>query len=199
MPRTRKSRSHLALGLALFLTQACVHAAGEGAGHRQTVRLLTVGNSFSTDATRFLGDLARAGGHVLVHHEVAIPGGTLSQHWEKAERNRQDPSRPEGLYETGVSLRQELRAEPWDFVTIQQASKLSHDASTYRPYASLLHHLIHENARGAEILVHETWAYRVDDRRFVGRPSQGSRPRSRRCTKACRGRTRPSPASSVRG
>src|SRR5262250_297825 len=138
MERARGPASRLAVALPLLLAQACAHVAGEGGEHRRNVRLLTVGNSFSTDATRFLGDLAKAGGHVLVHHEVAIPGGTLAQHWEKAERNRQDPSSPEGLYETGVSLRQELGAKPWDFVTIQQASKLSHDASTYRPYATLL-------------------------------------------------------------
>src|SRR3954469_15472835 len=107
----------------------------EGDGPRTTVRLLNVGNSFSQNATRYLGDLAKAGGKVLVHHQASIGGGTLAQHWEKILRHADDPEDRRGLYSTRRSLEEELGAEPWDYVTIQQASVLSHDVSTYRPYA----------------------------------------------------------------
>ena len=52
----------------------------------KTVRLLTVGNSFSQNATRFLGSLASSSGNVLIHHQAVIGGATLAQHWEKAEQ-----------------------------------------------------------------------------------------------------------------
>src|SRR5712691_4803753 len=42
----------------------------------KTVRLLTVGNSFSQNATRFLGDLVAAAGNVLIHHQAVIGGAT---------------------------------------------------------------------------------------------------------------------------
>lgn len=133
----------------------------------KTVRLLTVGNSFSQNATRFLGSLASAAGHVLVHHQAVIGGATLAQHWEKAEQFEKDPQDQRGFYASKRSLQQELRAEPWDFVTIQQASIRSHDVSTYRPYARQLHAYIKKHAPQAEVLLHQTWAYRCDDPRFA--------------------------------
>ncbi|WP_165070738.1 DUF4886 domain-containing protein [Paludisphaera rhizosphaerae] len=132
-----------------------------------TVRLLTVGNSFSQDATRYLPDVVKAQGDVLVHHQAGIPGGTLQQHCEKADAHAKDPADPRGLYvNSKLSLVQELKAEPWDFVTIQQASIRSHDYATYQPFADRLVAIIKELAPGARIVVHETWAYRRDDPRF---------------------------------
>jgi hypothetical protein len=133
----------------------------------RTVRLLNVGNSFSQNATRYLGEVAKSRGDVLIHHQAAIPGGTLRQHCEKAEAHDADPDDPAGLYAgTKRSLAWELAAEPWDYITIQQASLFSHDVATYRPYAERLVDRIRRGAPGAQIVVHETWAYRVDDPRF---------------------------------
>jgi hypothetical protein len=129
-------------------------------GKPKTVRRLTVGNSFSANATHFLGNLAKAGGNTLQMHEANIGGGTMAQHWEKVEQHEHDPNDPRGLYNTKRSLRQELLAEPWDFVTIQQASIHSHDVSSYRPYAKQLFDFIKQNAPKAEVLLHETWPYR---------------------------------------
>src|SRR5947207_15567361 len=91
----------------------------------KTVRLLTVGNSFSQNATRYLGDLVNAKGHTLIHRPLAIGGASMEVHWEKARLHEQDPKNPRGLYGK-KSLREELVSEAWDFVTIQQASIKSH-------------------------------------------------------------------------
>src|SRR5438874_16566 len=72
--------------------------ADRAAKPARTVRLLTVGNSFSHNATRYLPDLVRAAGNVLVHHEAIIGGGTLAQHWEKAELHEKDRQDKRGLY-----------------------------------------------------------------------------------------------------
>jgi len=132
----------------------------------KTVRLLTVGNSFSRDATTYLDELAKAAGDTLIHHQAAIGGGTLQQHCEKFQKHESDPTDPEGLYSTGKSLKDELTAEPWDFITIQQASIKSHDVSTYRPFARELYDYIKKHAPNATVIVHQTWAYRRDDPRF---------------------------------
>lgn len=161
----------LASGL-LFTTDT--RAADDAANKAKTVRLLTVGNSFSQNATRFLGNLASAGGNTLVHHQAAIGGATLAQHWEKVQQHEKDPQDQRGLYSTKRSLKQELLAEPWDYVTIQQASIRSHDVETYRPYARQLHDFIKKHAPRAEVLIHQTWAYRRDDPRFaVKSPAPG--------------------------
>lgn len=141
----------------------------------RTVRLLTVGNSFSRDATRYLDEVAKSRGDVLIHHQAAIPGGTLQQHCEKAEAHDADPEDPNGLYPgTRRSLTWELAAEPWDYIPIQQASLRSHDVETYRPHAERLVERIRRGAPGARVVVHQTWAYRVDDPRFD--PSNGPTP-----------------------
>lgn len=164
----------LGVATATLLAPGAVAAEEDAARPPKTVRLLTVGNSFSQNATQYLDDLATAAGNVLVHHQATIGGASLAQHWEKAKRHEDDPEDPLGLYSTNRSLKQELRAERWDFVTIQQASFISHDLSTYRPYARWLFDEIKRHAPQAEVLVHQTWAYRSDDPRFAaGAPRPG--------------------------
>lgn len=133
----------------------------------KTVRLLTVGNSFSQNATRFLPGLAKAGGHELIHRPIVVGGASLQLHAEKAQKHDLDANDKGGLYANGRSLQQELAADRWDFVTIQQASIKSHDLGTYRPYAGQLRDYIQKYAPSAQLLVHQTWAYRCDDPRFA--------------------------------
>lgn len=157
------------------LTWAAAPAKPAAEKKPKTVRLLTVGNSFSGNATEYLGKLAQAGGHVLVHRSASMGGGTLAQHWAKVEAHEKDPKDQRGLY-TKRSLKQELAAEPWDIVTIQQASILSHDQATYRPYAVQLRDFIKQQAPQAEVVVHQTWAYRRDDPRFTKPPTKPGAP-----------------------
>lgn len=157
------------------LSIAILSPRGVGAGEgKQTVRLLNVGNSFSQNATRHLNELAKASGRVLVHGQAVIGGSTMAQHLEKAELHEKDPQDKAGLYNTQKSLKQYLLAEPWDVITIQQASIRSHDVATYRPSAKQLYDYIKKYAPQSEVVIHQTWAYRVDDPRFaVAEPKPG--------------------------
>jgi hypothetical protein len=137
------------------------------AGSPVTVRLLTIGNSFSQNATKYLDDLAKADGNLLIHQGAVVGGCTLSQHWARVEILDRNPGETKALYSTGRSLRQMLAAEPWDYVTIQQASMISHNPATHQPWAGKLASLIRELAPSSELLVHQTWAYRCDDPRFT--------------------------------
>lgn len=133
---------------------------------RDSVRVLAVGNSFSDNATSYLRQLAEAAGNQIVIGRASIGGGRLQQHWAKVDAFQKDPQRPEAKYSSGDTLHDLLSREPWDYVTIQQFSWLSHDTSTHEPWASNLVGYIREHAPDARLLVHQTWAYRVDDRRF---------------------------------
>jgi hypothetical protein len=154
------------LPLACLAIAFSVAQADEAKAPKKTVRLLTVGNSFSHNAVHYLGNLAEAADNKLILREAIIGGSTMQQHWDKAQLHEKDPESKEGLYSTGHSLDEELKMEPWDFVTIQQASIKSHDVSTYRPYAAELRDYIKKYAPHAELLLHETWEYRNDDPRF---------------------------------
>jgi hypothetical protein len=65
------------------------------------------------------------------------------------------------------SLRDMLTRQKWDIVTIQQVSTLSHDITTYEPYITEIYNYIKKHAPQAKIYLHQTWAYRIDDPRFV--------------------------------
>lgn len=60
------------------------------------------------------------------------------------------------------SLRQALEAEKWDYVTIQQVSNDSFKFETFEPFAGELVAYIRKYAPTAEIVIHQTWAYRED-------------------------------------
>jgi hypothetical protein len=158
----------LAATLLLVLRADAGNAPDALAAQPKTVRLLTIGNSFSGNATHFLGDLAKAGGNVLVHQPMSIGGAAMDVHWTKIQANEKDPKDPAGLYGTR-SLSATLQSGEWDFVTIQQASIKSHDIETYRPFAAQLQQYVKTHAPKSELLLHETWAYRCDDPRFASK------------------------------
>ena len=143
------------------------------AGEPKTVRLLTIGNSFSSNATRHLKDLSKAGGHTLIHNSLVIGGSSFQVHADKTKAEGKAR-----LYTNGKDLVANLTADRWDYVTIQQASIKSHDFSTYQPHAGFLRDLIVKHAPQAKLLIHQTWAYRVDDPRFAVQEAQPGEPRT---------------------
>ena len=166
---------HITLFLAsLFVLCGHLFAADAPlAKAAKTVRLLTVGNSFSANTTRHLNDLVKAAGNALIHQPLVVGGASLELHATKAQAHEKDPQSTNGFYGK-QSLKQHLVAQPWDFVTIQQASMKSHGIATYRPFAKQLHDTIKQHAPKAAVLVHQTWAYRVDDPRFaIATPKAG--------------------------
>jgi hypothetical protein len=162
--------------LALLSLACAVPAAEPPAG--KTVKLLTVGNSFSANATHYLGDLAQAAHINLIHRPLIIGGSSFDVHWARVEKFEADPKDKAGQYSGGRSLQQELQSDKWDYVTIQQASIKSHDLSTYQPYARQLRDYIKKYAPTAELLIHETWPYRVDDPRFSPKEPKPGEPKT---------------------
>jgi hypothetical protein len=156
----------------------CLVALASPAAEPKTVRLLTVGNSFSANATRYLGDLAKAGGHTLIHQPLVLPGASFQDQVAKARKHEEAPKSKSGLYANGLGLKEALRKETWDYVTIQQASIKSADFRTYQPYAGWLRNYIAKHAPQANLLIHQTWAYRIDDPRFLKPSGKEGEPQS---------------------
>lgn len=135
----------------------------------KTVRILTIGNSFAENALTYLPQLAEASGHELVDGRANLGGCTLQRHWNHAARFEANPEDPEGSpYSRGkYSLKDLLGQEPWDFITLQQVSYQSHDLATYYPYIDHLYHYVKAGVPEARLFLHQIWAYRVDDPRFI--------------------------------
>jgi len=132
------------------------------------IHILAIGNSFSTDATRYLHDLAKAAGQDVTVVDLYIPGCPLSRHY----RNMLSDERAYELEINGqrsgfhVSLKEALLNRDWDYVTVQQASPRSTAYETYQPYLNELAAYVRRLAPKAKVLVHETWAYEQDSERL---------------------------------
>ena len=136
--------------------------------HPDSVRILTVGNSFSQDSMSYLWELLHCGGIPLVTlGNLFYPGCSLAQHLEFA-RNRT----PVRSYEKNVSgawtardnvcLYDGIADEEWDIIVFQQASYVSGMADSYGQALTGLLDLVKPLAPRAKFCWNMTWAYQSD-------------------------------------
>ena len=125
------------------------------------MKILAIGNSFSTDATTYLHQTALAQGVALEVYNLYIGGCPLEKHALNLETN--EPAYELQLNgaptERMVSIREMLSSGPWDAIITQQASHDSGWMETYEPFLGLLVETIRRECPGVRILLHETWAY----------------------------------------
>jgi len=133
---------------------------------KNTLRLFVIGNSFSQNATTFLPQIAKEKGKALTIGRAELGGHSLAQHWGYVEKFEMDSTDVKGKPYGGKSLRMLLSQGIWDVVTIQQYSYLSGDSASYNPYAQKLVDYIKKLQPQAEIVIHQTWAYRADANKF---------------------------------
>ncbi|NLB68178.1 MAG: DUF4886 domain-containing protein [Lentisphaerae bacterium] len=130
----------------------------------KTLKVLSIGNSFSVNAHSYLSRITTSAEDKIILGNAAIGGCTIERHWKNASTNGVSYK----YKDKSLTLEEYLKAEKWDIVTIQQASGLSRFPESYEPHGQKLIAFIKEHAPQAEILVHETWAYRWDEKRLVG-------------------------------
>lgn len=136
----------------------------------KTIRLLTIGNSLADTPLTYLGDIAVSEGSVRFEIGRANLGGcSLKKHWNLAEYTRRHPEQKIYMLRVNadggpcmVNLQDALVAEPWDVITINPASLVAPRRESYQPYLGLLRALAQERAPQAQVLLHQTWAYRED-------------------------------------
>lgn len=132
------------------------------------MNILSIGNSFSQDAQRYLHRIARADGCTLNTCNLYIGGCPLSLHY----RNMISEERVYILEMNGestgfkVSLKDALLNRDWDVVTIQQVSSESPYYETYQPYLNKIVEYLRLCVPKAKIAIHQTWAYEQDSHRL---------------------------------
>ena len=139
------------------------------------MRILSIGNSFSHDAHRYLHKIAKSLGDDVKTVNLFIGGCSLETHYRNLlgdlaeyeyEENGDESSRRS-------SIDGALSEGGWDVVTLQQASHLSAKAETYYPYITELAKHVREKCPTAKIYIHQTWAYDNGSERLIstGYPS----------------------------
>ncbi len=132
------------------------------------MNILAIGNSFSTDATRYLYEVAQAAGKDVTVVNLFIPGCPLSRHYRNMLSGERAYQMEYNGMRTGfaVSITEALLNRDWDVVTVQQSSPLSTQYETYQPYLGELTAYVRRCAPKARLWVHETWAYEQDSERL---------------------------------
>ncbi len=125
------------------------------------MKILSIGNSFSQDAQRYLHPLAKQDGTELKTVNLYIGGCPLQKHYlnmldDNAVYDFEFNGEKTGIK---VSIRQALVSDSWDFITLQQASPFSEKYETYSPYIEALAAYVRKYCPHTKILIHQTWAY----------------------------------------
>lgn len=123
--------------------------------------VLTIGNSFSWSVFRYLPDMVKATPDCnLVLDHANLGGCSLKRHWTCVEKDEAEGTKS---YHGGkYSLKDMLTKRKWDIVTLQQVSTESYKIDTFEPYLGKLVEYVRKYAPDAEIVLQETWAYRID-------------------------------------
>ena len=125
------------------------------------MKILSIGNSFSQDAQRYLHRLALHEGVQMKTVNLYIGGCSQRRHYlnmldDNAAYDFQFNGESTGLK---VSIRQALVSDNWDYITLQQASADSAHFESYTPYIEALAAYVRKYCPKAKLLIHQTWAY----------------------------------------
>ncbi len=126
---------------------------------KRPVKILCIGNSFSTDATRYLS--AMADGELYVRN-CFIGGCSLKRHYDNIVADAAEYEyQKDGvrMQEEPVALSDALTRDDWDWVTVQQVSSASGKVETYEPYLTEVLAYVREKCPNAKIVFHRTWPY----------------------------------------
>jgi len=148
------------------------------------LKVLMIGNSFSNSVLTYLPRIVQMSGkHQLKLANAYIGGCTLERHCANIDKEKTDPnfkpytfhqidSRDLKLKSTRSNLSDIIKADKWDIITIQQGSVHSPYKEKTLDLAKKLIAHVRSLAPQAEIVVHETWAYRADHPWFTGKKAK---------------------------
>ena len=136
------------------------------------MKILSIGNSFSQDAQRYLHRLAKADGVELKTVNLYIGGCSLERHYINMLDDNTAYDFEFNGEKTGikVSIREALVSDSWDYITLQQVSHKSGKPESYSPYIEALADYVRKYCPHAKILLHATWAYEDGSKKLEALP-----------------------------
>lgn len=123
--------------------------------------ILSIGNSFSKDAQRYLHHIAKSDGFSLNSFNLYIGGCSLHRHYTNMQSDEKAYTLEMNGVSTGfkVSLKEALLNREWDVVTLQQVSTKSPYYESYQPYLNSIADYVRLLVPKAKIVIHQVWAY----------------------------------------
>ena len=134
----------------------------------KSLKVLAIGNSFSTDSMEYLYQIAKAGGvEEIVLGNLYYGGCSLQQHLGFAKADSPEYTyykNTTGKWESTKSYKMSdaIADEDWDYISLQQSSKTSGLTSSYGKTLSDLIDYVRSKNSTATLVWHATWAYQQD-------------------------------------
>ena len=158
--------------------------SGEGAGDEpeepepdESLKVLTIGNSFSENASAYASEIAAVNGLSLTFGYLKFPSCTIARHYEAAVNNKAvfkfEITDPTGKRTTikqeaaswdspdskkCATIREALEYMDWDVIVFQQESYTSLDASSFADLPKLIEY-VKGFCPDARLMIHEVWAW----------------------------------------
>ncbi len=136
---------------------------------KRSLKILSIGNSYSQDAQRYLHGIARADGRDIKAVNLYIGGCSLERHYRNMlSEERAYSFEINGISNTGIkiSMKEALLSDEWDIITVQQQSMRSCDIDTFSPYLQALRKYIDSYCPKASVYLMKTWGYREGSERM---------------------------------
>ena len=121
------------------------------------LKILSIGNSFSQDAHRYLHGIAESYGKEIHNVNLYIGGCSLERHWNTITEDIADHTLEVHGKSTGekIKIKDALTMDEWDYVTLQQVSTQSFNIDSYFPYITELAPYVRKYAPKAKILLQQ--------------------------------------------
>ncbi|MDR2626849.1 MAG: DUF4886 domain-containing protein [Dysgonamonadaceae bacterium] len=138
---------------------------------QDTVRVLSIGNSFSQDAVEmYFHELGASDRVTLIVGNAWIGGCSLEKHWQLASNDstrhtyRKIGADGKAVTLKNVALKTAITDEAWDYISLQQVSGNSGKYDTFFPYLTYLRDYVMSLATNPTVkpALHMTWAYAQD-------------------------------------
>ncbi len=126
------------------------------------MKVLSIGNSFSQDAQRYVHQIAFSNGDDIYCANLFIGGCSLERHYNNIQNDIADYDyQINGNDENceKISIKSALQRENWDIITVQQVSSYSGMYETYYPYIKDVVAYAKQFCKNAKIYLHQTWSY----------------------------------------
>ncbi len=133
------------------------------------LKILSIGNSFSQDAQRYLTRFAKAAGVDIMTRNLEIGGCSLEQHWNYFKNDEKNYTlEKDGVWAANeYTLTQGLMEDEWDIITIQQVSQNAGKPETFEPYLPNLLTAIRALCPNAKLYFQETWEYEIGSTHYA--------------------------------
>ena len=133
----------------------------------KSLKILAIGNSFSTDSMQYLYEIMKNGGvEEIVLGNLYYGGCSLDQHYQFAKNDSASytyyKQTGRGWIKTeSYKMSQALTDEKWDYVSLQQTSKTCGLANSYSKLDEMIT-IVKEKCPEAKLIWNMTWAYQQD-------------------------------------